>query len=112
MTTLNESARRAAWRMLETRHEGSNGTWQVRRGCLTFGRGPYRVEARHPQFGFLPRGSIRPAGIEGHSMVWQLVTPDHEWLEPVVGDYIVAERVLLEATAGLDELVPADQLTA
>lgn len=83
--------------------------WDVRRVCSSTGRGPYRVEARHPECGFFTRGWIRPVGVEGHSIRWSIQNYDHEQLPEVVGDYITAERVLLEATAGLDEPVPADQ---
>lgn len=109
MTTLNDSARKAAWRMLETRHEGSNDTRQVRRCWSVRPSQGVRIQVRHPQFGWLDRGRLIPSGVESHSIRWQPVTPDHEWLEPVVGDYVDAERALLEATAGLDEPVPADQ---
>ena len=85
--------------------------WDVRRICSRLGRGPFRVEARHPQHGFLPRGRIRPVGVEGHSIRWSVQNYDHEMLPEVVGDYMAAERALLEATAELDETAPADQLT-
>jgi hypothetical protein len=86
--------------------------WDVRRICAPYGRGPFRVEVRHPSYGFLPRGWIRSIGVEGHSIRWSVQNYDHEMLPKVVGDYIVAERTLLEATDELDEPAPADQLTA
>lgn len=76
--------------------------WNVRRVHSATGRGPFRVEAKHPLYGFLPRGWIRSVGIEGHSMVWSVQDYDGIELPDVVGDYIVAERTLLEATAELD----------
>jgi hypothetical protein len=86
--------------------------WDVRRICNPSGRGPFRVEVRHPSYGFLTRGWISPVGVHGHSMVWSVQDYDHNQLPDVVGDYIVAERALLEATDELDEPAPADQLTA
>jgi hypothetical protein len=71
------------------------------------------VEARHPQFGMLPRGTIRRvAGQPGDGTLgrWQVTDYDHKDLGEVVGDYLDAERVLLDATAGLDEPVPAGPL--
>lgn len=67
------------------------------------GRQGIRVETRHPQFGNLNRGWIRPTAAG-----WQPVTPDHEYLDVVAGDYIDAEKALLDATAGLDELEPTE----
>jgi hypothetical protein len=83
--------------------------WDVRRHCSTLGRGPFRVEARDPEFGYLTRGWIRPASVEGHSIRWSVQNYDHEQLPGVVGDYMVAERALLAATDELDEHLPADQ---
>jgi hypothetical protein len=71
------------------------------------------VEARHPQFGMLARGAIRgvPGQLgDGAFGRWQVTDYDHKDLGEVVGDYLDAERVLLDATAGLDEPVPANQL--
>jgi hypothetical protein len=76
--------------------------WTVRRTASALARGPFHVEAKHPQYGFLPRGTIRSIGIQGHSMVWSVQDYDGNDLPDVVGDYIVAERALLEATAELD----------
>ena len=76
--------------------------WDVRRTSSALARGPFHVEAKHPQYGFLPRGTIRSVGISGYSMVWSVQDYDGEMLPDVVGDYIVAERGLLEATAELD----------
>lgn len=85
--------------------------WDVRRICSPSGRGPFRVEARHPSYGFLTRGWIRACGVEGHSIRWSVRNYDGEDLPEVVGDYITAERTLLEATTELDPTL-ADQITA
>jgi hypothetical protein len=69
------------------------------------GRNGLAVSTIHPQVGELHRGRIVPTA-DG----WQPIDCDAEHLDPVAGDFINAERVLLDATAGLDELVPADQL--
>jgi hypothetical protein len=73
--------------------------WLVQRRWSNVG---CHIEAKHPLYGFLPRGTIRSVGISGHSMVWQVQDYDGNQLKDVVGDYIVAERTLLEATAELD----------
>jgi hypothetical protein len=72
-----------------------------------------RVATVHPQFGELDRGRIYPRPAAGWRGAWEVIDCDHEQVGdgPVVGDYLEAERVLLDATAGLDEIVPADQLT-
>lgn len=76
--------------------------WDVRRTASALARGPFHIEAKHSQYGFLPRGTIRSVGISGHSMVWSVQDYDGTELPDVVGDYMVAERTLLEATAELD----------
>ncbi|MFI5895652.1 hypothetical protein ACIA5D_36710 [Actinoplanes sp. NPDC051513] len=56
------------------------------------------------------RGTIRTTGIEdtlrpgiaGH-LVYQAVTYDGVWLDPVASDYVQAERALLNATKELDD---------
>lgn len=69
------------------------------------------VETIHPQLGRLERGRIYPQRTTGWQGVWQVVDVDHEQVgEPVVGDYLDAERVLLDATAELDETVPLSEL--
>jgi hypothetical protein len=76
--------------------------WYIRRTASMLARGPFHVEAKHPQYGFLPRGTIRSVGVSGHSMVWQVQDYDGNQLDDVVGDYMLAERTLLQATAELD----------
>jgi hypothetical protein len=78
-----------------------------------FGKRFVRVATVHPQFGELDRGRIYPQHTAGWQGAWEVIDCDHEQVGdgPVVGDYLEAERVLLDATAGLDEIVPADQLT-
>lgn len=73
--------------------------WNVRRewsdrGCA--------VSARHPSEGYLYRGTVRPIGVDGYAMVWSVQDYDHNQLPDVVGDYVTAERTLLEATPELD----------
>jgi hypothetical protein len=72
-----------------------------------------RVATVHPQFGRLDRGRIYPRLATGWRGAWEVIDCDHAQVGdgPVVGDYLDAERVLLDATAGLDEIVPADELT-
>ncbi|GIM88808.1 hypothetical protein [Paractinoplanes toevensis] len=55
------------------------------------------------------RGWIRPVdladttgpGLAGHT-VWDLKTYDHVQLEPVTGDYLTAEKAVLDATKELE----------
>jgi hypothetical protein len=79
----------------------------------TFTARSVRVATVHPQFGELDRGRIYPRRAAGWRGAWEVIDCDHEQVGdgPVVGDYLDAEQVLLDATAGLDEIVPADQLT-
>jgi hypothetical protein len=58
MPTLADSARTAAWRMLETVHEGRNTGRQVQRRFSPGRVFTVRIRARHPQFGWLDRGRI------------------------------------------------------
>ena len=68
------------------------------------------VESLHPVVGWLTRGWIRRRrladatgpGPAGH-LIWSLQTGDHIELEPVTGDYLSAERALLDATTALEE---------
>jgi hypothetical protein len=76
--------------------------WDVRRICSKLDRGPFRVEAKHSLYGFLPRGWVRSLGVEGHSIRWSVQDYDGTELPDVVGDFIVAERTLLEQTAEHD----------
>lgn len=67
------------------------------------------VETRHPRHGALLRGWIRAVGVQdtttpglaGH-LRWAITDPDHTDLGVHEGDYVDAERVLLDATSGLD----------
>jgi hypothetical protein len=70
-----------------------------------------RVATIHPQVGQLPRGRIVPLAPDGWQGRWQVIDADHEQVGEVVGDYLDAETALLEATAALDEPVPADEFT-
>lgn len=65
-------------------------------------RGLY-VETLHRGEGaWLGRGWIRSAGIRDGHTVWHLATYDHVHLDSVCGDFVDAERVLLDATTELD----------
>ncbi len=86
--------------------------WDVRRVCSKLGRGPFRVEAKHPLYGFLPRGWIRSIEVDGHSIRWSMQDYDYYDLPDVVGDYVAAERALLEATAVLDEPLPFEEIAS
>lgn len=69
----------------------------------------WHVRTWHPQLGWMYRGRIELLPKEpgdGARGRWTAVTFDHEWLEPVVGDYLDAELALLAATAGMDEVIP------
>lgn len=48
------------------------------------------------------RGTLLQRGIRDGRSVWQPVTYDHVWLDEMVGDYVDAERALLDATTELD----------
>ena len=71
-----------------------------------------RVATVHPQCGQLDRGRIYPRPTAGWRGAWEVIDCDHRQVGDglIVGDYLDAERVLLDATSGLDELVPADEL--
>ena len=73
--------------------------WDVRRDWSDRG---CRVYARHPVEGFLFRGTIRSVGVCGQAMVWSVQDYDYNELPDMVGDYITAERSLLEQTDALD----------
>jgi hypothetical protein len=68
------------------------------------------VETFHPTCGWLTRGTIRPVdvaettepGLAGH-LVWRLTPYDHEDLGQVTGDYVTAEKALLDATTALED---------
>ncbi len=75
------------------------------------GRRSYaHVESEHPDCGWLTRGTIRSTGIAdttgpglaGH-LVWRLSDYDSNELDPVTGDYVDAEKALLEATTELEK---------
>jgi hypothetical protein len=65
-------------------------------------RGVVRVATVHPQFGPLPRGTIRMLPGAG----WSWTDADHVEGGRVTGDYLDAEAALLDATADLDLLDP------
>lgn len=70
-------------------------------GC---GRQGHHVEALHRgEDAYLARGWVRSTGIDGGRTVWQPVTYDGVWLDRVVGDFVAAEAVLLDATTELDD---------
>lgn len=70
------------------------------------------VTVRHPQLGDLNRGRIITRGIRDQHIVWQPITHDHVWLDEVCGDYVDAERALLDATTELDQPVTWRQMAA
>ena len=56
-----------------------------------------------------PRGTIRAGQLQdvadqftAAQTRWLPQTPDHVWLDPVVGDYTTAEQALLDATKELE----------
>lgn len=67
------------------------------------------VTTRHPQLGTMRRGAITHEPSTGLLSVWRVTDMDGVDLGTVAGDYLDAEAVLLDATAALDELVPADE---
>lgn len=67
------------------------------------------VETVHPTYGPLLRGWIRGTGLEETAdtgtagrLCWAITDFDHSALEPVVGNYVDAEKALLDATTALD----------
>lgn len=69
-------------------------------GC---GRRGLRVEAFNREVGaFLVRGWVRSVAIRDGRTAWQPTTYEHEPLDVVAGDFVDAERVLLDATKELD----------
>lgn len=87
-------------------------TSETRAVVRTFTARFVRVATVHPQFGELDRGRIYPLRAAGWQGAWEVIDCDHAQVGdgPVVGDYLDAEQVLLDATAELDELVPAEEL--
>jgi hypothetical protein len=80
----------------------------VKRTWHTKGR-RVAVETQHPEHGLLLRGWIRAAGVAettgpgiAGTLTWALTDNDHVELDPVTGDYLDAERALLDATQALD----------
>lgn len=61
------------------------------------------VETEHPVHGWLTRGTIRCIGLDGFHLIWALSDPDFHDLPPVTGDYVDAEKALLEATTSLED---------
>lgn len=61
------------------------------------------VLVRHPECGDLPHGTIAQLPSEGSTPVWGVTDYDHVFVGVVTGDYLDAERVLLDATTALDE---------
>jgi hypothetical protein len=53
--------------------------------------------------GDVDRGWVRSVGIRDGRTVWRPITRDGVWLDPVCGDFVDAERALLDATAELDD---------
>lgn len=69
------------------------------------------VATVHPQVGRLDRGRITPQHTDREWRgTWRITDYDGNELAPLVGDYLDAERLLLEATTAMDELVPAHEL--
>lgn len=85
-------------------------TTTARRVTRTFGRRGVRVETFHPEAaGDLPRGVLRVVGVApyagpgvGPTLIWRGTDYDHTDLGTFAGNYIDAERWLLDATAELD----------
>lgn len=69
----------------------------------------------HPQHGEVLRGTIRRRGIEPLELRpvirWQVADYDHNDLGVHVGDYVDAERILLDATTNLDQIDTSDDTT-
>lgn len=71
-------------------------------------RGEHRfvvvVETEHPEHGPLLRGWIRPVPSPDWRSAWLVKDYDGETVESAfVGDYLDAERVLLDATMAMEE---------
>jgi len=64
------------------------------------------VFTSHPQYGHLLRGCILAAGIEPQELQpvirWRITDYDHYYLGVYAGDYVDAERLLLDATTELE----------
>jgi hypothetical protein len=63
------------------------------------------VSTEHPQYGNLLRGWIEPAKSSDWRCAWWIRTCDHDVVGDAVfvGNYLDAERALLDATPGLDD---------
>ena len=79
-------------------------------GC---GRQGLHIATRNREAGGLvDRGWIRSVGIRDGRTVWQPVDYDGVWLDRVVGDYVDAEKALLDATTELDDTTTLRQRAA
>lgn len=71
-------------------------------------RGDHRfvvvVESEHPQYGNVLRGWIRPAPSPDWRSAWAIKDYEGETVASAfVGDYLDAERALLDATKAMEE---------
>jgi hypothetical protein len=60
------------------------------------------VLVRHPECGDLARGTITHLPADGTAPCWGITDYDHQFVGVVTGDYLDAERALLDATTELD----------
>lgn len=71
------------------------------------------VFSTHPQYGELLRGTIRAAGIVPRGVQptirWRISDYDAHDLDAFAGDYVDAERMLLDATTELDQITTDTQ---
>lgn len=69
------------------------------------------VEVTHPQFGPLHRGYLCPARTQrpDAAVVWRISDYDAHDLGEYAGDYVDAERLLLDATTELDQITTDTQ---
>lgn len=77
-----------------------------RRIILTPTRRGIAVATIHRRYGILNRGQIWSTDIRNQHTVWQAADHDGVWLDPICGDFVDAERALLDATAALDQPEP------
>lgn len=88
---------------------GTCWTSRARGEIVTTWRGATcEISSTHPQHGPLYRGCIRSVGIEARelrpSMVWRVGDFDHHDLGEHGVDFVDALRLLLDATAAMDEI--------
>lgn len=81
---------------------GLRWTRVERQWTVTRRRVSVDVSTGHPRYGLLGRGTVRLAGGEGCRSRWTVTDYDATPVGEITGDYVDAERLLLDATTELE----------